>query len=482
MQELSLCQKLKEYGRSDYYPFHMPGHKRKMSGQMPDELFKMDITEIDGFDDLHHPEGVIQRAQEKAAELYGAEETFYLIGGSTSGILSAVSAAVPSGGYLLMDRRSHRSVYHAAYLRNLRISYLYSDRLENCDIFEAVDANTVEAALHSLESGRNAAGAQNPMPDAVLITSPTYEGRIADVKSIAEAVHKRGIPLIVDEAHGAHQGFYPGFAPNSCQAGADLVIHSVHKTLPAMTQTALLHVNGNLINRERLRRYLRIYQSSSPSYVLMASIENALDQLGQNGDVLFGEFVRKWNGMMKKLYSCRYLQFLPYDCRRQDTGKLVILTRKAGLSGRQLYDMLLKEYHLQLEMAGTDHVLAMFTIGDTEEGFQRMTDALLELDQRIGQAQHLQGKAAPSPKNFYLHAACGIAEAWDGLQKYRPIGSCAGKTAGEFIHLYPPGVPLVVPGEVFTEEILKYIQECHDSGLNLQGAVSKGNELYLQII
>ncbi len=489
MQELSLYQKLEEYSQSDYYPFHMPGHKRRLSGQLPDELFAMDITEIDGFDNLHQPEGIIQRAQQKAAELYGADETFYLVGGSTSGILSAVSAAVPEGGRLLMDRRSHRSVYHAAYIRNLEISYLYSDMLQDCHMCEAVGPETVEAAIsppHPSENPEGALdGAQGPLPDAVLITSPTYEGRLADVKRIAEFVHRKGIPLIVDEAHGAHLGFYRGFAMNSCQAGADLVIHSVHKTLPAMTQTALLHVNGDLIDRERLRRYLRIYQSSSPSYVLMASIENALDQVRQNRDVLFGRFSCSWRKMMEELSSCRYLQFLPYECNRQDIGKLVIIVRKTCLSGPQLYDILLKEYHLQPEMASTDYVLAMFTIGDTEEGFQRMTKALLEIDRSLDGCL-LRGSgtenAGATGAVLRLRTACKIAVAWDGLRKLLPIRLCPGKIAGDFINLYPPGIPLTVPGEIYTEEMIKYIQDCYQSGLKVQGIVPKENELYLQTV
>ena len=214
------------------YPYHMPGHKRQAWGALPQQLYELDITEIEGFDNLHQAEGILQELQKKAARIYGADESFYLVNGSTCGILCAVSSALPSGGHILMNRNCHRSAYHGAYLRNLTISYLWPAYMKEYDIYDAVTAEQIREALE-----------QEPDIGAVLIVSPTYEGRVADVKAIAETVHAKGIPLIVDEAHGAHLGLAEGFWPNSCQAGADLVIHSVHKTLPSLTQTALLHVD-----------------------------------------------------------------------------------------------------------------------------------------------------------------------------------------------------------------------------------------------
>ena len=238
-----------------------------------------------------------------------------------------------------MTRGGHKSAYHAAYLRNLTISYLYPEMMQEYDIYDAITPEQIAEAL-----------AKEPVPDAVFLVSPTYEGRIADIEKIAQIVHSKGIPLIVDEAHGAHLGLAEGLAKNSCQCGADLIIHSVHKTLPALTQSALLHVNGNRIDRDRLRRFLHIYQSSSPSYVLMAGIDNALQVVEEQGDYLFAKFQINYLRMLTELSECRNLSFLPLDAR-QDIGKLIIVSAKAGLSGQQIYDILLKKYHLQLEMA-----------------------------------------------------------------------------------------------------------------------------------
>ncbi len=601
-----LYEQLKQYGESDVYPYHMPGHKRHAWGQLPEEIARIDITEIDGFDNLHQAEGILQELQERAAVLYGAEESFYLINGSSCGILSAVSAALPQGGHLLMARNCHKSAYHAAYLRNLTISYLYPWLIEEYDICEAITPGQVKEALE-----------REPDIGAVLVVSPTYEGRIADVRAIAEIVHERGIPLIVDEAHGAHLGLVRGQKPNSCQQGADIVIHSVHKTLPAMTQTALLHVNGNRINRDKLRRFLHIYQSSSPSYVLMASIDNALQVVAEQGEELFETQRRSFADMLDKLKACRYFRFLPLD-EKQDIGKLIISSQKTGLSGQQIYDMLLQEYHLQLEMAAGSYCLAMFTAGDTQAAYVRMTQALLALDEAIAEGRvegagiagadikNAEGAAVEGTKSAAVKgtksaavedtksaavegtksaavegtksadvedtksaavedtksadvegtksaavkgtksadvegtksaavkgtegtdikrtksvcseaaeqtgqeqvcketdaaeqkrardeniagivrckgtrenrfgnnqdiyfAEVPLAQAWDMEYELVPLKEAVGRCAGDFINLYPPGVPLLVPGEVLHEEQASQLEQYLQQGLNVQG-------------
>lgn len=460
-----LLDKLLRNAESDLYPCHMPGHKRTGWGELPAQLYKMDITEIDGFDNLHQPEGILLELQKKAARMCGAEETFYLINGSTGGILSAVSAALPVGGHILMARNCHRSAYHAAYLRNLKISYLYPQVLREYDILEAITPVQVKKNLD-----------KTPDAGAVLVVSPTYEGRIADIAGIAETVHDRGLPLIVDEAHGAHLGFSSQVHENSCRQGADLVIQSAHKTLPALTQTALLHVNGEIIDRELLKRFLRIYQSSSPSYLLMASIDNALQYLERDGERAFAEFRKRYDGMRERLSQCRVLRFLPVDEKRQDIGKLLISVKNTEMTGRQLYDILLNRYRIQPEMAAESYVLAMFTINDRQEGFDRMAEALLETDSRLKQVKGPSLEICPDPsrkdavcsESIGMEAA-GLAEAWDGCKEEVCLKDSAGRLSGEFINLYPPGIPLLVPGEKITEELCRRIFSSLRQGLTVQG-------------
>lgn len=501
-----LFDKLRENGESDIYPYHMPGHKRHECGSLPKAMYLQDITEIDGFDNLHQPEDILLALQQKAAALYGAEESFYLINGSTGGILSAISAALPVGGRILMSRNCHKAAYHAAYLKSLSISYLYPEVLQEYDIFDAVTPGQVRAALE-----------QNPEVGAVLIVSPTYEGRISDVQEIAKIVHEKRIPLIVDEAHGAHLGWADGFARNSCQAGADLVIHSVHKTLPALTQTALLHVNGNLIDRERLRRFLHIYQSSSPSYLLMASIDNALNYVSGERKIIFADFLKAWRRMLERLSVCRCLRFLTGAFYVQDVGKLVISTKKTDVSGRWLYDVLLQKYHLQMEMAAETYVLAMFTVNDTKEGYERLTQALLEIDGQLqrgktvskevrtgGQecredgGQELYG-AHVRENRHETHAggrrvqakdymgvpdaqAIPLARAWDMEKRSQKLSESIGCLAGEFVNLYPPGVPVLAPGEHITKEIYESICKWTAQGLNVQGIDREHHESLIKVL
>lgn len=467
-----LFEMLAGNGESDIYPCHMPGHKRNEWGELPPQLYKMDITEIEGFDNLHQPEGILLDLQKKAAKLCGAEESFYLVNGSTGGILSAVSAALTAGGHILMARNCHKSAYHAAYLRNLKISYLYPDILEEYDILEAVTPEQVRTALENA-----------PDIGAVLVVSPTYEGRIADIAGISEIVHEKGIPLIVDEAHGAHLGLDPEVHENSCRQGADLVIQSVHKTLPALTQTALLHVNGKLVDRELLKRFLHIYQSSSPSYLLMASIDNAMHYIEKEGRSAFAEFRRQFDRMMEQLSECRVLKFLPGDRRRQDLGKLVISVKDGEMTGRQLYDMLLDRYRIQTEMASEDFVLAMFTLNDRPEGYRRMTEALLEIDGSLKRQEASEeifhgGLWPEKPET----CGCRLTAAWDGRKEEVPLEESAGRFAGEFVNLYPPGVPLLVPGERITGELYRRVCSWLRQGLRVQGVRIQAGKHLIRVL
>lgn len=486
----SFYDTLLSYSQSDMYPFHMPGHKRNGTGVMPESILKLDITEIEGFDNLHKPQGILREMQEKAAALYGADESFFMINGSTGGILSAISSALPRGGHILIARNCHKSVYHGAYLRNLTISYLYPRVIEEYDICEAINSEQVR---HKLD--------QEPGIQAVLIVSPTYEGRIADIAAIADIVHERGIPLIVDEAHGAHLGFSREFSAGSCRQGADLVIHSIHKTLTSMTQTAILHVNGSLIDRHRLRRFLSVYQSSSPSYVLMASMEAALRLVREEGSLRLGLLAERYAQMKGKLEALKCICILPSG-PNQDIGKLLISVKKTCLSGTQLYDILLQEYHLQMEMAAETFVLAMFTMGDKEEGFERLTRALLEIDHGLWKKRHdtagggwrLSGneevlsrpqkpdKSPGNPWKDYQEQKIPLYEAWDADTEDCRLEESCGRIAGEFVNLYPPGVPVLVPGEIISLAIATGIRSFLDKGLNVQGVEKINDEYVIKVL
>lgn len=463
-----LHKALEEYARSGYYPYHMPGHKRRLAGETLAPVAAWDITEIDGFDNLHDARGILREIQERAAEIYGAEESFFLVNGSTSGILSAVSAAVPRGGKLLMARGCHKSAYHAAYLRGLEITCLTTGIHSDFGCVLAASAAQVEEALEADEGIR-----------AVLIVSPTYEGLTAETAAIAQAAHRRGIPLIVDEAHGAHLGFHSGWQPNAVRLGADLAVQSLHKTLPSMTQTAILHVSGSLIDRRRLKRFLEIYQTSSPSYLFLAAMEEAVETTAAGAEQLFGNFLKNWNHMLGRLDGCRALCFLRE--KNMDTGKLAIMDRTGALSGKQIYDRLRERYRLQPEMAAGRYALAMFTVADTEEAYERMAEALLKIDGECQErADGIVVRQFPEykspPRRFPLW------EAWERETEQVSLAEAAGRTAGGFIVPYPPDIPAVVPGEILTKEICSYLQDCVEEGLTVQGIERLAGQLFVEII
>lgn len=501
-----LYEELTRYCESDCYPYHMPGHKRSPEAGAMAQYYGIDITEIDGFDNLHHAEGILQEAQERANRLYGnvETETFYLVNGSTCGVLASVMTAAGRGAELLIARNCHKSVYHAAILQELGLHYYEPPILEEYGICGGVDAREIARLLH-----------QHPNCAAVVITSPTYEGIVSDVRAVADVVHGQDKILIVDEAHGAHLGLQGSTLPSALPQGADLVIHSLHKTLPAMTQTALLHVQGERIDRGRLRRYLSMLQSSSPSYVLMASMDSCIRYMEANGPERYLFMRRQYELFCEKMEKCRLIRIGNMTCGQKpwdhkeiqdktetgsaacadvkkpgekwegciagwDIGKLVIGVKDRLMSGQQLYDLLREEYHLQMEMAAERYVLAIMTVMDSAEGWQRLADALAEIDDRIERGTISLQKAADTGWTEKITAGvdkdCGMtaAQAYFGPRKEVPLAEAAGRVAADFINLYPPGIPLVVPGEVISGEMLWRIQSCLKMGLQVQGVTDEG--------
>lgn len=504
----SLLERLTEYGSGDAYPFHMPGHKRRFREAalaFPDP-FSVDITEIEGFDNLHHPEGILKDSMDRAAKVYGSDRSYYLVNGSTCGILSAICACVEPGERFLMARNSHKAAYHAVFLNNLEPVYVYPEVWEEFQIQGGISPRRVRAVLEQQE------GIQ-----AVFLTSPTYEGIVSDVRAIAKLAHERGIPLIVDEAHGAHFPFGNGEFPLSAlECGADLVIQSLHKTLPSLTQTAILHLKSRLIRPEQVERYLAMFQSSSPSYVFLAAMENCvrfMDREGRDGMRRFAERLRRWSAEGDALRCLRVLpgeagiagsaelrgegvsadertpakDALRYGIYRIDPSKIVVATATAGITGTDLADLLRERYHLEPEMACRGYVLYMTSLMDTEKGFRRLYEALKEVDRELydklygrltGEMNLLQcsGGAAPSGRTWLAAPVrrMSIFEAGHARREEVELSEAVGRVSGGFITVYPPGVPAIVPGEMITEEAAALIRLNVKSGLTVEGFLENG--------
>lgn len=458
-----LYEKLEAYEKSNYYGFHMPGHKRNSDVTQANLPYGIDITEIEGFDNLHHAEEIIREAEVRAASMYHAEETHYLINGSTAGILSAVMGCTKKGGKILMARNCHKSVYHAVFLNELRPVYIYPEFDETMELNMAVSPEKIERLLE-----------EHKEVQAVVLTSPTYDGVLSDIERISEIVHQKKIPLIVDEAHGAHFGFHPYFPENANTKGADVVIHSLHKTLPALTQTALIHLNGTRTDRRKIRNYLHIFQTSSPSYVLMASMDECLRTVAEQGDVLFGTYVKNLESKRGELKKLKHIRLM--ETEEFDRSKLVLSVKDTILkkenrvfTGKMLYERLLLEYHLQMEMAAGSYVIAMTSIGDTKEGMDRLLSALFEIDEELE-------KNSEEEKRYYLPRQEQVLTSFEveGMRRMETVRSMswqesAGFISMEYAYLYPPGIPLIVPGERITKETAAMLVDYQNKGFSVEG-------------
>ena len=488
-QEELLINRLAAYARSDMYPFHMPGHKRRTG---PEDSFMnscvdsftnpfaVDITEIEGFDNLHHPEGILKDSMKWAADVYGADQTYYLINGSTGGILAAVCGSVPRGGRILVSRNCHKSVYHGICLNQLKTSYVYPQEIEELGIQGGITAEDVDRMLNRYMDTQ-----------AVLIVCPTYDGIVSDIEAIARIVHRAGLPLIVDEAHGAHFRYDAMFPVSALDLGADVVIQSVHKTLPSLTQTALLHIKCNrpdggcYADRERIDRYIHMVQSSSPSYVLMASIENSIYQMEQTDTAPYGKQLHR---LRRRLGQMRHLRLADTGLigqagiRDLDISKIVVSTRGTclypaedgltGFTGAQLDDILRREYHLEMEMCGADYVTAITTVMDSGEGLERLGDALTRIDTQLTDAGYKPDGRRGDQKSVYsmrCDTAMSMGEAMEEKMASVGLEDSAGCISGEFVYIYPPGIPIVAPGEWISRPILEVILEYRDKGLPVQG-------------
>lgn len=455
-----LFEQLEQLRQSDWYPMHMPGHKRKEQLCSLGNPYGLDITEIDGFDNLHDADGILKESMEYATKLFHAEETKYLVGGSTAGILIGISACTKRKDKILVARNCHRAVYHAIEQMELTPVYLYP-ALTSLGFPKGITAKMVVEALQEHTDCK-----------LVVITSPTYEGILSEIKEIAEVVHQKGIPLLVDEAHGAHLGF--GRYENANQAGADLVVQSAHKTLPAFTQSALLHRNGRFVNAERLQHYFSIYQTSSPSYLLMGSLDAMVHVLQNQGTTLFAQYYENLEWFYKEVKKCKNLSLYTgeEDYLQKDSGKL-ILYAKHGKGGHALYDTLREPYHIQPEMAAPGYVLCMSTIADTKEDFLRLLQAIQEIDSRLSEEK--ETIAIP----IVDYEACAgklckrAREAFDAEWEKVELVQSIGRISADYVGLYPPGIPILVAGEEITQKAVETLVECEAIGLHLFGVAEK---------
>lgn len=469
---MNLYQYLKEYSK-EIYPMHMPGHKRNFSIVGETLLKEIDVTEVEGTDDLHDPEGIILKSMEKTAELYGSYFCRYVVNGSTCGILSSIYAFTERGDRVLVARNCHKSVYNAINICGLLPVYVTPEYDGEFSINGSISPQLVEKAL-------------NEYPDIKLcvLTSLTYEGVVSDISAISKILHKKNIPLVVDEAHGAHLGFSEYFPKGAIKSGADCVIHSTHKTLPCLTQTAAVHICKSLWEGEELQEACRkltealgIFETSSPSYVLMSSIDQCMNYLSENSAKAFESYKNMLKDFSEKAKDLKHIKILCKGNDRKenhksfydfDSGKLVISLKNTSLGGAEFEKILREKYKIQTEMTSLNYCVAMTSFCDSEKGFERLFDALSNIDREYGaenifiNENTMGGKIIEPPVSIYEARKC--------QKEYVSLEEAEGKICGEYVFAYPPGIPIFAPGELITKELTEEIKSLYKAKINLKSS------------
>ena len=454
---LTIYSKMQEYIAQDPYPFHMPGHKRNPSF-LPSYLLSYDITEVSDVDNLHHPNGIILQSQQKIAALLGADNSFICVNGGSSGVLASILATCREGDKLLLARNSHKSAYNGLVLSGASPVYIYPE-ITPYNICGGISPHSVEYAL-----------SKDSNIKTVLITSPTYEGFTSDISSIADIVHKYNAVLIVDETHGAHFCFSDKFPAASLSCGADITIQSWHKTLPTLNQSAVINIKGNRISSEAIQTALSMVQTTSPSYIIMTVMDYCRKYLTDNPQ-LFKEYLDNLLNL-RNMLSSGTLPLIGTDLigscaiADYDISKLVFYIN-SDFSGKRLENILLKEYNLQIELSGLHHIIAMTSVADTQEGFNRLASAVKNIaDKSV--CTPIINTILPSPITDEPIISPRQAHY---LPKHRvPLTQSVGKLSGEFITPYPPDIPILAIGEAITSDIVSQVMNYRENGITVIGA------------
>lgn len=469
---------LTEHADTNPVSFHMPGHKGSRIyrengyGYFLDKIMDCDITEIPGADNLFQTEGIIAETMKKYERLYGVKKSYLLVNGSSGGLISAILACVRPGGKIIMARNSHKSIFNALGLASIEPVYAYPEEAEGCGILGEITAGEIVRCMDD-----------NPDADAVILPSPNYYGICSNVRKIAEEVHKRGKVLIVDQAHGAHLRLFEKYAgsgagcacaecgfPESAETqGADIVINSIHKTLASFTQSALLNLTSDRVNPFVMEDKLQTIESSSPSYLLMATLDINADLLEKSGERL----IKEWTDNLEYFYT--EAEKIPglrvIMPQNMDRTKINIDMSAYGINGNELEELLM-ERDIFIELVTGNIVMCMTGIGNTRRDYERLIESLKEIAAKLGEnkaggqairpagqpevlTRVLEKKAVPVEKEFVL------------------IDEAAGRVCGSSIIPYPPGIPIVCPGEVIDEAVIEYVKARRGAGEKVIGLTAE---------
>lgn len=463
-----LFSALLEYVNKGVIPFHVPGHKngagieKEFKEFLGDNVFKIDVTLLKLVDSLHHPKGVIKEAQELAADAYGSDACFFSIQGTSAAVQAMILTVVGEGEKIIVPRNVHKSVTTGIIMSGAIPIYMKPEFNKRLGIAQGVTPETVAETL-----------SKHPDAKAVLIINPTYYGVATDIKKITNIVHSYNKPLIVDEAHGPHLGFNDKLPLSAMSAGADMCAQSTHKIIGSLTQSSLLHVKKERIDVRRVQQVLNIIQTTSPSYILMASLDCARKQIALEGKKLLDRAIELSNYARGEVNNVKGLYCFGRDIIGEpgvftiDPTKITISCRELGITGYQLDNILSERYGILVELSDLYNVLAVGSLGDTKENIDKLIKALKEISleyikQKNKQPDFIDIPAIPK-------AALTPREAFTAKKTSISLKNSAGKISGEFLMAYPPGIPILCPGEVITKDIIEYTEELKATGLYVQG-------------
>jgi arginine decarboxylase len=457
MSHFPLLKQLEILAQHQDFPFYAPGHKRGQGispllvNLLGKKVFQADLPELPELDNLFAPEGVIQEAQALASETFGADQTWFLVNGSTCGVIASILATCHTGDQIILPRNAHQSAISGLILAGATPILLHPQYNSDLDLTYNITPEAVKQALEA-----------NPEAKAVLMVSPTYQGICGDIKAIAHITHQYQIPLIVDEAHGSHFHFHPDLPSSALSLGADVVIQSTHKTLGAMTQASMLHLQGNLVQRDRLSQALQLVQSTSPSYLLLASLDGARHQIATQGESLLTQTLNMSNIARQGLKNIAHITILEKDNLPQagfqdlDLTRLTIFTHQLKMTGFELDELLTEKYHITAELPMLNHLTFMITLGNTQKDIEALIKACQEIipvtDQDFTPLKmpsfNLPSRLKISPRDAYFAPTETL-----------PLTQAMGKISAELICPYPPGIPLLLPGEAIAPETVNYLKQ-----------------------
>lgn len=467
--ETPLFTGLIEHAKKNPTQFHIPGHK-KGNGMDPefrafigDNALSIDLINIGPLDDLHQPKGIIKAAQDLAAEAFGADYTFFSVQGTSGAIMTMVMSVCGPGDKIIVPRNVHKSVMSAIVFSGAIPVFIHPEVDKELGISHGISTDAVKKALK-----------KHPDAKGVLVINPTYFGISCDLKQIVEIAHSYHVPVLVDEAHGVHIHFHEGLPLSAMQAGADIAATSVHKLGGSMTQSSILNVKEGLISRKRVQSILSMLTTTSTSYLLLASLDVARRSLAIDGHEMIEKAIQLAERTRQQINEIAHLYCIGKEILSSkatydyDPTKLIITVKELGITGYDVEKWLRETYNIEVEMSDLYNILCIITPGDTE----RETDLLVTALHSLAEEFRHQADKGIIPKVLLPEIpllALTPRDAFYADTEVIPFEQSVGRIIAEFIMVYPPGIPIFIPGEIITEDNLNYITKNQEAGLPVQG-------------